>query len=70
MRKKTYLCMACLAAVLSCTVQCTDEDFMTPPRQAEVEGFTLVAEAGDGKTTLELTEQPAPDGQPRLTPLP
>ena len=41
MRKKTYLCMACLAAVLFCTVQCTDEDFMTPPRQAEVEGFTL-----------------------------
>ena len=24
---------------------------------AKVEGFTLVAEAGDGKTTLELTEQ-------------
>ena len=41
MRKKTYLCMACLAAVLFCTVQCTDEDFMTSPRQAEVEGFAL-----------------------------
>ena len=28
---------------------------------AKVEGFTLVAEAGDGKTTLELTEQLKPD---------
>ena len=27
---------------------------------AKVEGFTLVAEAGDGKTTLELTEQLKP----------
>ena len=28
---------------------------------AKVEGFTLVAEAGDGKTTLELTEQLKPN---------
>lgn len=41
MRKKTYLCIACLAAFLFSTVQCTDDDFMAPPRQAELEGFTL-----------------------------
>lgn len=28
---------------------------------SKVEGFTLVAEAGDGKTTLELTEQLKPN---------
>lgn len=41
MRKKTYLCIACLAAILCCTVQCTDDDFIAPPRQIELEGFTL-----------------------------